>query len=112
MMRSGLVLDGAGGGDVALFDQLVHADEQLRHDGVGAADAAISTHGTARNKLLIGTVKDGKAILAAGGDTGVLEQLDVLRGHRGVLDGNDLGFFSISCSSGIVRAVPASCGML
>ena len=85
-----LVLDGAGCGQIALLDQLVHPDEQLRHDGVGAADAAVGTHGAARDKLLIGTVKDGKAILAAGGDAGVLEQLNVLRGHRGVLDGNDI----------------------
>ena len=86
-----LVLDLAGSGDVALLDQLVHLEEQLGHDGVGAADAAVRAHDTAGDELLIGAVEHGEAVRAARLNTGILEHLDVLGGHRGVLDRDDVG---------------------
>ena len=70
---------------------LVHGQIQLGHDGVGAADAAVCADDAAGNKLLIGAVEHHKVPLAAGGDTGILEHLDVLRGHGAVLHSHYIG---------------------
>ena len=69
----------------------VHSQIQLRHHGVGAADAAVCTDDAAGNKLLVRAVEHHKVALAAGGDAGILEHLDVLRGHGAVLHSHHVG---------------------
>ena len=87
----GLVLEGLCFLDLALVDMLVHGQIQLRHHGVGAADAAVCANDAAGDELLIGAVKDHKVAFAAGSDTGILEHLDVLGGHGAVLDSHHVG---------------------
>ena len=87
----GLVLDGTGLCDLALFQMGVHSQIQLRHHGVGAADATICADDAAGNELLVRAVEHHKALLAAGGDAGILEHLDVLRGHGAVLHSYHVG---------------------
>ncbi len=48
----GVVLNGAGSFDLALVDVLVHGQIQLRHDGIGAADAAVRADDAAGDELL------------------------------------------------------------
>ena len=74
----GVVLDGLCFFDLALVDVVVHGQVQLRHHGVGAADAAVGTDHTAGNELLIGAVEHHEVALAAGGGAGILEHLDIL----------------------------------
>ena len=87
----GLVLEGLCFLDLALVDMLVHGQIQLRHHGVGAADAAVCANDAAGDELLIGAVKDHKVAFAAGSDTGILEHLNVLGGHGAVLDSHHVG---------------------
>ena len=87
----GVVLDGLCFFDLALVDVVVHGQVQLRHHGVGAADAAVGTDHTAGNELLIGAVEHHEVALAAGGDAGILEHLDILGGHGAVLHGHHVG---------------------
>ena len=87
----GLVLDGTGLCDFALFQMGVHSQIQLRHYGISAADAAICADDAAGNKLLVRAIEHHKVALAAGGNAGILEHLDVLRGHGAVFHGHHVG---------------------
>ena len=62
---------------------LIHLQEELGHNGIGAADAGAGAHGQTGHILLVGTVEHD--------DPGILPHLDVLNRHGGVLHADDPG---------------------
>lgn len=79
------VLDGPGLGDPALLNQGADLQIELRHDRVGAADAADGSGGETGEQLLIRAVEDDGALIPP--------HFNALHGHGGVFDADDPGIF-------------------
>ena len=72
----------------ALTHQLIHLQEQLRHDAIGAADACLGTDYPAADKLLIRAVEHDVVLTGC-----CLEHLNILHRHGGIFHTDNLRIF-------------------